>query len=270
MVYSRNLKIYRGVDNRIDFQVRNGDQKKVNVTGKTVVFSLVSRETKDLVIKRDCSVDDETIGRVYVTITKDELLGIEEGNYDFSLIKETRVNIDSTGYQVTASEPLYIDSQYGAVGTIEIFGDVLGETYDTLEITQFNKIIDFNTRTSTNADDAPFDQPRPNYARHTPISGYKEEYVSGLIDGQPRSTIPQSLHTFQIQVSNYEGDVVVQASMDEGADPIEENWVDLMSWSLTSSDNDFYYNQIGKYNWFRVKHIPEDTNTGTVDKVLYR
>ena len=47
MVYSRDLKIYRGVDNRIDFQIRNGDQKKLNVSGQSIVFVLVSRDNSN-------------------------------------------------------------------------------------------------------------------------------------------------------------------------------------------------------------------------------
>ena len=45
-VYNRNIKIYRGVDNRIDLQVRNSDEKAADTTGSTLVFNLVERETQ--------------------------------------------------------------------------------------------------------------------------------------------------------------------------------------------------------------------------------
>jgi hypothetical protein len=48
-VYNRNLKIFRGVDNRIDIQVRNSDQKASNIAGSTLVFNLVNQATKDFV-----------------------------------------------------------------------------------------------------------------------------------------------------------------------------------------------------------------------------
>jgi len=269
MVYARNVKIYRGVDNRIDFQVRNGDQKPINTTGTVLVFRLIVRENKDLVLQKDCSYDDATVGRAFVTITASELIDLEPGLYDYSITKETRTNDAAGGYTVTASSTTYLDSEYDSLGTIEVFGDVQGEAYDTVEVTSFNKVINFNSGTDTNTE-PPFDTPRPNYARHTPTTGYEEFYVSSLFDGRPNLTTPNSLHTFQIYLNSYAGELVLQGSLDKGAAPIEENWTDLQSWTLSTSDSDFFYNQIGKFNWFRFKHTPDTDNTGTVDKVLYR
>ena len=89
MVYNRNLKVYRGSDNRIDLQLRNGDQKAYNATGSTIIFNLVNNETQDLVVRKDCSVDDISVGRVYATITEEELLDLESGYYSYSFHKET-------------------------------------------------------------------------------------------------------------------------------------------------------------------------------------
>jgi hypothetical protein len=47
-VYQHNLKIYRGVDNRIDIQVKNAAQKPLDITSGVFVFVLVSRETQEL------------------------------------------------------------------------------------------------------------------------------------------------------------------------------------------------------------------------------
>ena len=267
-VYSRNIKIYRSVDNRIDLTIRSGDQKPLNVSNNSFVFNMVERENNDLIIRKDCSFDDATKGRAYVTLTREELQDIKPGNYDFSITKETRQN-NSVGYNVTKSETTYLDTQYGSIGTIEVYGDLLGYPYDTQTIKTFNKIINFNNFYGVDGDPA-FDLPRPNYARHTPTSGYEEYWVSSIVDGKPNETTTNSLHTFQIYLNAYAGELVLQGSLDEGAKPIEENWVDLKNWTLTTSDSDFFYNQIGKYNWFRFKHTPLTTNTGTVDKVLYR
>jgi len=57
-VYQRTLKIYRGVDNPIDFQVRNSDQKPQSIAGQTVVFNLFAYESQELIMSRDCTVVD--------------------------------------------------------------------------------------------------------------------------------------------------------------------------------------------------------------------
>ena len=270
MVYARDLKLYRSVDNKIDLQVRNGDQKTVNVTGSTIVFVLVNRENSDLVLKKDCAFYDAAVGRCYVEISTTEMRNIEPGFYTYSLIKETRETKDSTDYTVTRSEPLYIDSQYGATGTIEVYGDLKGEPYDTVTIDVFNKHINFDQAQPVDPAIAPFDLPRPNYARQTPVSGWEEYFYSSLIDAQPNMTTPQSMHTFQIYLNNYAGELVLQGSLAKGADPSDSSWSDLATWNLTTSDPSFYYNQIGKFNWFRFKNTPDSSNTGTIDKVLYR
>jgi hypothetical protein len=43
-VYNRNLKIYRSVDNRIDFQVRNSDEKATSIENYYIVFKLIKLE----------------------------------------------------------------------------------------------------------------------------------------------------------------------------------------------------------------------------------
>src|SRR5210317_623564 len=105
MVYNRNLKVYRSADNRIDLQIRTGDQKTYNATGTYIVLNIVNKETSDLVLRRDCSVDDLAVGRVYITLTESDLQVLEPGFYDYSFHKETRQNIDSTQYKVLNKAP---------------------------------------------------------------------------------------------------------------------------------------------------------------------
>ena len=119
-VYNRNLKIYRGVDNRIDLQVRNTDQKPANLLGRTLVFTLIEREQQKKLVEKDCSVLDDTYGRYFVSLSDTELSGIEPGLYEFTLKSESRQAIDSDYHRVTDERLLYVDSQYDAFGTIEI------------------------------------------------------------------------------------------------------------------------------------------------------
>jgi len=56
----------------------------------------------------------------------------------------------------------------------------------------------------------------------------------------------------------------------KGGNPIEGSWTTVQTFNITTSNVNEYHNVTGKYNWFRIKHTPDTTNTGTVDKVLYR
>ncbi len=237
-VYNRNLKIYRSVDNRIDIQVRNSDQKASNITGSVLVFNLVTRETKDLILQKDFTPIDLATGKVTVTITEDELLDIDLGAYDYTIVKEVRESLDSTNYKVVSRIPMYTDSQYDVVGTLEVLGDVLGTVEPSLVVDKFEYVNPFAVGDET-----------PKY------------YISSIIDALPQNYKGSSLHTFQFKHTNYTGSVMIQGSLDDqGATP--SKWVDITSVDLITEN---YKNITGKWNWFRIKHIP----TGSSDTAMF-
>ena len=245
-VYNRNLKIFRGVDNRIDIQVRNNDQKASNIVGSTLVFNLVSQDTKHLVLQKDFTAMDLATGKVTVILTAEELLDLDVGFYNYSIIKEVRTTVDSTDYTVTSKMPLYMDSQYDTVGTLEITGDVYGDVSTSVNVSTFNYTNPF---TQGAVEPFPF-------------------YTSEIIDARPNTSPAYPIHTFQFYTTNYTGTVEIQASLDtQGATPRETKWATVATVDLLTER---YKNVTGKYNWFRIKHIPALNNTGTVDKILYR
>jgi hypothetical protein len=260
-VYNRNLKIFRGVDNRIDIQVRNNDQKTTNLTppndpidglpyDNVLVFNLVSQDTKDLVLQKDFTAIDLSTGKVTITLTERELLDLDNGFYNYSIIKELRNNLDEDstelGYEIINKIPLYMDSQYSTMGTLEITGDVYGGVANSVIVDTFNYTNPF---TQGATEPFPF-------------------YVSAIIDAAPNTSPAYPIHTFQFYTTNYTGTVEIQASLDaQGATPRDTKFSTVATVDLV---NEKYKNVTGKYNWFRVKHIPATNNTGTVDKILYR
>jgi hypothetical protein len=256
-VYNRNLKIFRGVDNRIDIQVRNNDQKSSNLTppldpidqqllDNVLVFNLVSQATKDLILQKDFTAMELATGKVTITLTEQELLDIDSGFYNYSVIKELRKDVDSTDYKVISKMPLYMDSQYSTVGTLEITGDVYGDVSNSVNVSTFNYTNPF---TQGATEPFPF-------------------YTSEIIDASPNTSPAYPIHTFQFYTTNYTGTVEIQASLDaQGATPRETKWATVATVDLLTER---YKNVTGKYNWFRIKHIPATNNTGTVDKILYR
>lgn len=245
-VYNRNTKIYRNVDNTLDFQIRNGDEKAISTGTQTLVFNLISRETEDLVLQKDCVAVDSTIGRFQVSITETEMQDLELGYYDFSLVLETRNTVDSTTYEVTGRQNLFIDDQYGALGTIEVYGNVTGEIRSSLEIKDFKEV-----------NPAAVGEEDP------------KQFISGLIDGKPLLNRAGSTHSFQYYMTDYTGSVEIEASLEEGAAP--DNWITLDTQNYAAQSLNDSKTITGKYNWFRIVYTPDaDNNTGTFDKLLYR
>lgn len=243
-VYNRNIKIYRGVDNRIDLQVRNSDEKTADTTGSTLVFNLVEREHQTLVARKDCTVVSAVTGKSFVTLTESEMLDIETGFYQYSVYRETRtLNGDGT-HVTTGRTPLYIDSQYDALANIEVLDSGEGELLASTKVSEFSLHKSFG-------------------------EAFSDFYISSIINARPQVTTPQSLHTFQMFFSNYSGQLVIQGSQSDGGNP--ETWTNVTTLNLVDATA-IVENVVGKYNWFRVKHTPNTAvnNNGTVDKVLYR
>lgn len=251
-VYNRNLKIYRSVDNRIDLQIRNCDQKAFDLstislsTGQTitVVFNVISREGKILVLSKDAesftladgSTNSLTKGQVRVFLTAQEVAALEPGYYDYTIVQEIRSAINETEYTVSSRTVLYADSQYGAISTLEVEDDVLGQV-------EQSTVVDTFLLKDPRAQD----------------NSVAEFYVSSIIDTDRQFQVAQSLHTFQFYCTDYTGRVEIQASLDKDSDP--KNWVTVRTRDLTNATK-FYENVVGKYNWFRIKHSSDDTGTG--------
>jgi len=236
-VYTRNIKIYRSTDNQLEFQVKNGDQKASNILGTTIVFNLFNHETQSLLLTRDCETLSNVSGNVRVVLTEKDLLELDPGLYSYSLVQEVReVDVDDS-YTILSKKPLYIDEQFGAISTLEIVGDVQGGLRPTTVVSEFGY-----TNPAT-------------LGEKTPLV-----FTSSLIDARPKTTDPQTLHTFQFYFNDFDGAVTIQGSLSESGAP--KDWVDVPDSAVSPGTNNFtpvsgtsqmYKNVVGKYNWFRIK-----------------
>jgi hypothetical protein len=255
-VYNRNLKVYRSTDNRIDIRVRNSSQKLANLGDTALVFRIIASDTQRLAFEKDCTIKDPD-GIAFVDLTRRDMERLQEGQYYYTITQEFREQL-TDGYRVTRSVVLYNDSQFGARTGLLVFGDVKGSFQPSILIDNFmitNPIF--------------LSEPEPRFR------------VSSIIDANPWTTTPQTLHTFQFYFSDtYQGQVLIEANLDlQGASPAatEDGWFTVLEFEKTK--NVEYHNVVGKFSWFRIKHFPEVETTldpviqnelGTLDKVLYR
>ena len=71
-VYSKQLQLYKGIDNVLEFRLLNADQKPVDITSyvpKLVAFD----EVNQMVLEKDCTILDDgstvTRGKFKVSVT---------------------------------------------------------------------------------------------------------------------------------------------------------------------------------------------------------
>lgn len=226
-VYNRNLKLYRGLDNKIEFRVKSSDQKFKNVGDSVFVINILNSETQKLLLSKEITTQDSSTGKLYAVLESADLIDIEPGLYTYTIFYENRTNIDSVLHEVNERYPVYFDAQYDTFGNVEIYDNVFGEPNPSQEIKEFKFNIQYDTR--------------------------DDFYLSGIIDAKSQLVTPQSLHTFQLFFNEYTGRVIIQGSLDQGANP--QTWSDVAVLDYIDVEKE-YVNVTGKYNFFRVKHIP--------------
>jgi BppU N-terminal domain len=237
-VYQRIFKTYRSVDNRLEFQVRNGDQKSKNITGYSAVFNLLATGSQELIKQKDCEILDPVAGKIFVTLTEGDMLDLTQGSYLFTVYLQ-----DSNGVKT----PLYGDSQFGAIGRLEVEGDMLGGAKESQAVTTFNNDgID--------------------------IHGYpKYTWTSELFEAKPEFNSNAGLHTFALYMTNYQGAVKIQGTL---SDPTTDNWVDINTSTYTGTTAIDYINITGVWSYLRIQQVPvinvSHNPVGTIDKILYR
>lgn len=114
-MYAKNLTLHKGVDNRIQFQFINQDQKPVDITDKDVTIRVISSEGDKLLLSKVLVPLLPLKGITEFQVTSQELLDITAQQCYYSL----EIPLDSFNV------PVFMDNGSGARGDITIVNSVL-------------------------------------------------------------------------------------------------------------------------------------------------
>jgi len=115
-MYQRQVKIYKGVDNIIQFVWKNSDQKAVNITGWVITFNMISDSESAVVVTKNSNTNggitivDAVKGIISVRLTAYDLIDLSQPYYNYALTVSDPV----TGI----TEVVYTDENYESRGEI--------------------------------------------------------------------------------------------------------------------------------------------------------
>jgi len=232
-VYSRQLNVYKGIDNVLEFRLLNADQKPLDVdryTPKFVAFD----ENKNMIIERDgvnLQVGDSSSytnkGLFSVTITENDLLNVKD---QFLTYNVYLVDYDETKVLTYANE--WFDS----AGIIKVSGNAFPGPSDSYSIDTF---IEDNS-----------------------------VWYSEVIDAQPGINGNEALHTAAVYTDSYIGDIVVQGTLENQVTGTTA-WADITTETLTGSETEpTPINFNGVFSFLRIKTTANPANT--ISKILVR
>ena len=232
-VYSRQLNVYKGIDNVLEFRLINPDQKPLDVdryTPKFVAFD----ENNQMVIEHDgvnLQDGDSTAytkkGLFSVTITENDLLNVKD---QFLTYNVYLVDYDDTKVLTYANE------WFESPGIIKVSGSA-------------------------------FPGPSASYSIDTFVED-NSNWLSESIDAQPGINGNEALHTAAVYTDSYIGDVVVQGTL-ENQITGTTNWADISTVTFTGTETEpAPINFNGVYTYLRVKATADPATK--IPKVLFR
>lgn len=223
VVYQRTVKIYQGIDNVIEFDIQNADQKRLDLVTSPAITNIrvnIMDEAGNALPSSPYQVDATAIrGIAKLTIPAADLAGLTHQFLKYSV----------TATQDSNTIPLYNDSQFGAVGTLELHTNAMPVTRPAKVYKEFVGEIDF----------------MGNVIFHT-----------SAIPAKFYEAVPTEQMSFSIQLKGFTGTVYLEATEDMTVSV--ESWRNsprIQSTTVSQSSNGvvtFNNIDIGSYNWFRV------------------
>ena len=232
-VYSKQLQLYKGIDNVLEFRLLNADQKPVDITSytpKLVAFD----ETNQMVLEKDCTILDDgstvTRGKFKLTVTENELLNIKQQYLSYNIYL-----VETDGDKVlTYSQP-----NFGNDAIIYVNARTFPGPLNSYSVTVFEQ-----------------------------EAVGVETWYSESIDAQPSINGNEALHTAAAYTSSYIGDIVVQATLDNQVTQSTQ-WADIATLTFAGTETapePVNFNGVFSYVRFKATANPADKIT----KVLVR
>lgn len=262
VMYQRDLKLQKGIKNKIQIQFKNSDQKFLDVSTSSFVFVLFDTVNQRNLIEKDITIIDDGVTRALrglgeVVLTESDLQKCESTFYRMGVKA-----LDSDGSYV----PTYANTYYGVGATIEVRHDLYPTLVPSQEVTNF--LFTYNGT-----------EPAQRY-----------EYYTGNLNAHPEYKSNNALHTAAVYMTRYRGRVLIEGTLENDPGTFA-NYAVIKDTSYNGFTGIDYYNFNGIFSKVRIRYIPDleptlqsnkkdDSSpvrrstilayTGTVDKVFYR
>jgi len=138
LVYAKNLKLNKGVDNKLQFQFLNQEQKPVDITNLEITFRLISYDGTEILLRKGVTQTLALKGLCELFVSSSEIEDIDTQYAYYSLDVEEGSNV----------YPVFTNSEAGARGVLEIVNSILPDFIPATNVTIPSHLIP-NSSTET-------------------------------------------------------------------------------------------------------------------------
>jgi len=234
IVYQRRFKIYKGFKNDLLLDIKNAEQKRINVSDKTIEFIILDQNDQE--IDTISAVHSSTPGLATISILPETFEDIKP-----QFLKFAAYIVNNDG----SKTPIYGDTQFGLGGMLELIQQGSPVPLTDLVIDVFNYYEDITTLPAI------------------------KKYVSEAAQINPPNDLSTtSSLSFNFNLSNLDGTIIVQMTKDSVAHTTSA-WENIETFNVTNSTSTLTkaYSVSNEYIWARVSMTTSPNSTGKIDKV---
>ena len=176
-VYAKPLTLNKGVDNKIQFQFLNQEQKTVDITGKSITCRILNYNGTQVLVRKALDLDFALTGIASLNLNAADIEDIDAQKAYYSL----EIPVGQFDY------PVFVDSNAGARGDMNIVNSVLPSFVPSQSVT------------------IPTGQPFPNISNSSGNTNLV--YYTSIINTQDNPIL-----TIQTHYDEYYGNVAILGS----------------------------------------------------------
>jgi hypothetical protein len=232
-VYAKNLNLHKGVDNKIQFQFLNQEQKPVDITDKVITCRILNYNGTEVLINKALTLELPATGIAYLYLNASDIEDIPAQKCYYSL----EIPVGDFNY------PVFVDPASGARGDINILNSVLPSFVPS-------QIVTIPTG-------QPFPNLNPNINANNPLTN-ANTYYSSIINTQDNPIL-----TIQTKLDGYNGDVSIEGTCNQQL----TDWYPITSDSYEDVTGTKGYTVRGFHPYIRMVFT---SNAGVVTNILAR
>jgi hypothetical protein len=231
-VYAKPLTLHKGVDNQLQFQFLNQEQKPVDITGKEITCRIINYSGNTTLVSKTLDLDLPATGIASLNLNNADLIDIEAQKAYYSL----EIPTNSFNY------PVFVDQNAGARGDMNIVNSILPNFVPSSNVS------------------IPTGQPFPNVDINNNINNVlanANTYYSSVIN-----TNQNPILTIQTSLVEFNGDVSIL-----GSTIVDGEFYIIETHDYIETTDTYGYTIIGYHPYMKMRFT---SNTGAVTNILTR
>ena len=215
-VYAKPMTLHKGVDNQLQFQFLNQEQKPVDITGKEITCRIINYEGNEVLLQKALTIQLGATGIAALITNAADIENIDPQKCYYTL----EIPVGSFDY------PVFVDQNAGGRGDMNIVNSILPSFVPSYSVS------------------IPTGQPFPNISNANANTNAQTYYSSVL------TTNENPILTLQAQYTDYYGNIIV-----EGSTNVDSDWYPILTYTYSNVSDTKGYTVQGFHPYIRMQFV---------------